>query len=46
MLEQRGLPLGVVSAIAGQTRLWVTVKGMAVGDWQGHSWRRAARSQA
>lgn len=32
VLEREDLPLGVVSAIAGQTRLWVVVKGMAVSN--------------
>ncbi|KXZ47303.1 hypothetical protein GPECTOR_36g29 [Gonium pectorale] len=32
VLEARGLPLGVVAGIAGQTRLWVTVNGT-----QGHA---------
>ncbi|KAG1667557.1 hypothetical protein FOA52_014637 [Chlamydomonas sp. UWO 241] len=32
VLEARGLPLGVVSAIAGQTRLWVIINGT-----QGHA---------
>jgi allantoate deiminase len=32
VLEARNQPLGVVSAIAGQTRLWVTINGT-----QGHA---------
>lgn len=32
MLEARGAPLGVVSAIAGQTRMWLSINGT-----QGHA---------
>ena len=31
VLEARGLPIGVVTGIAGQTRLWVHVNGTQVG---------------
>lgn len=34
VLEAMGVRLGAVSAIAGQTRLWVVINGTQVGCWQ------------